>query len=318
MLTIFSCPKPFTDPHINIIQRNAIKSWTLLKPRPEIILIGDEEGTAEICNEFGLRHIPEVEKNEYGTPLVSSIFEIGQSTASHPLVCYINADIIVLSNFMESVNMVVKLMDGQSFVLTGGRWNIDKLVPLDFKAPNWEEKLGDYVRTYGWQDKKIAMDYFLFPKNMVWGIPLFAIGRQSWDSWFVYKACVDKIPSIDGTNMITVIHTDHNYSHIPINKRNPLHSPESKLNLRLLGFWRRYTIQDSTHVLIPEGLKKQRFWLRFFIPRLMRIELWLTYYLKGAFHPYSYPLYITLRFMKHCLTATLSIVRTLGYPKLKK
>ena len=26
-LTIFSVPKPFTDPHINLIQRNAIQSW---------------------------------------------------------------------------------------------------------------------------------------------------------------------------------------------------------------------------------------------------------------------------------------------------
>lgn len=64
MLTIFSCPKPFRG-HINIIQRNAIRSWTLLQARPEIILIGNEEGTAEVCKEFGLRHIPDVERNEY-------------------------------------------------------------------------------------------------------------------------------------------------------------------------------------------------------------------------------------------------------------
>jgi hypothetical protein len=69
MLTIFACPKPFTDPHIAIIQRNAITSWTLLRPRPEIILFGDEPGVTEICKELGLRHVGEVERNEYGTPL---------------------------------------------------------------------------------------------------------------------------------------------------------------------------------------------------------------------------------------------------------
>ena len=59
MLTIFSTPKPFVG-HIDIIQRNAIKSWTLLHPDVEVILFGDEEGAAEVCQEFGIRHEPEV------------------------------------------------------------------------------------------------------------------------------------------------------------------------------------------------------------------------------------------------------------------
>ena len=31
-LTIFTAPKPFTDPHINLIQRNALRSWLALGP----------------------------------------------------------------------------------------------------------------------------------------------------------------------------------------------------------------------------------------------------------------------------------------------
>ena len=65
MITLFTCPKPFRG-HIGIIQRNAIKSWTLLKPKPEIILIGDEEGILEVCKELDLIHIPTIEKNEFG------------------------------------------------------------------------------------------------------------------------------------------------------------------------------------------------------------------------------------------------------------
>ncbi len=53
MLTIFSCHKAFHG-HFNTIQRNAIKSWTLLRPKPEIFLIGDDEGTAEVCRESDL------------------------------------------------------------------------------------------------------------------------------------------------------------------------------------------------------------------------------------------------------------------------
>jgi hypothetical protein len=43
-LTIFSAPKPFTNPHIDIIQRNAIRSWVEMDSRVEVILIGDEQG----------------------------------------------------------------------------------------------------------------------------------------------------------------------------------------------------------------------------------------------------------------------------------
>src|SRR5215470_320731 len=59
MLTIFATPKPFRD-HIAVIQRNAIRSWTLLRPACEIILMGNDEGTADIAAEFGVRYVPEV------------------------------------------------------------------------------------------------------------------------------------------------------------------------------------------------------------------------------------------------------------------
>ena len=56
LLTLFSAPKPFTDPHIATIQRNAIKSWTLL-PDAEVILLGEETGLAETANEMGVKHL---------------------------------------------------------------------------------------------------------------------------------------------------------------------------------------------------------------------------------------------------------------------
>lgn len=54
MITIFSTPKPFRG-HFEIIQRNAIQSWLRLRPGCEIILLGNDEGTAE----FNLRHVAE-------------------------------------------------------------------------------------------------------------------------------------------------------------------------------------------------------------------------------------------------------------------
>ncbi len=55
MITFFATGKAFQG-HNGIIQRNALKSWTLLHPGVEVILFGDDDGAAEVCGEFGLRH----------------------------------------------------------------------------------------------------------------------------------------------------------------------------------------------------------------------------------------------------------------------
>ena len=74
MLTLFAIPKPFLG-HSETIQRNAIRSWTLLQPRPEIIVFGDDDGTKETAKEFGVHYEPEIARNDYGTPLLHDLFE---------------------------------------------------------------------------------------------------------------------------------------------------------------------------------------------------------------------------------------------------
>ena len=92
MLTIFSAPKPFRD-HIGRIQRNALRSWLALGSGIQVILLGSEDGLVEAADEFGLYLIQDIERNDQGTPLVSSIFAEAQSAAHHDLLCYVNADI---------------------------------------------------------------------------------------------------------------------------------------------------------------------------------------------------------------------------------
>src|SRR5712664_779088 len=105
MLTLFAVPKPFKG-HFGVIQRNAISQWVRLRPKPEILLFGDEEGTVEIAQEFGLRHIPEVKRNQCGTPLLNDLFAKAHALASYNILCYVNADIMLLGDFMEAVQQV--------------------------------------------------------------------------------------------------------------------------------------------------------------------------------------------------------------------
>ena len=105
LLTVFSAPKPFTDPHIAVIQRNAIRSWMLL-PDTEVFIVGDEPGLAEIAGELGLLHLPEVTRNDQGTPLVSSIFALARQHSSSACLAYVNADIILMSDLVRVARQV--------------------------------------------------------------------------------------------------------------------------------------------------------------------------------------------------------------------
>src|SRR4051794_10305951 len=105
MLTIFSAPKPFRG-HIDVIQRNAIRSWKALHPACEVILCGEEEGLAEAARAMDCVHLPGIRRNQLGTPLLDSIFAESCRLAKHRLVCYINADIILVSSFLRALERV--------------------------------------------------------------------------------------------------------------------------------------------------------------------------------------------------------------------
>lgn len=308
MLTISTCPKPFHG-HINIIQRNAIKSWTLLQPRPEIILIGDEEGTAEVCKEFGLCHIPEVERNEYGTPLLSALFHISQSNASNPCVCYVNADIILLNCFMEAAQRVIKSMGENYFLAVGRRWDLEVSKPLDFKDAHWESKLRACLNSYGKLGLPSSIDYFLFPKGLWKNMPPFVLGRCHWDNWLVYDVYSRGIQIIDITPATTVIHQNHDYSHIPGGEKGLRKGLEMKHNWELQGgyYSRIFNIWDSTHVL-SKSLKKAGT-LRHLGARWIRARYFLNILLVETLYPFSLPLVILLRGIRGCFRFVQKLLR---------
>jgi hypothetical protein len=314
VLTIFTCLKPFKG-HINIIQRNAINSWTLLQPRPDIILIGDEEGTVEICKEFGLRHILEVERNEYGTPLVSSIFEIGQSEALNTLVCYVNADIILVNDFIGAIKLIIRNEPQQkAFLMVGRRWSVDLNNFCDFENDNWEPRLKDYVINHGNFGPVVGIDYFLFPRGLWEEIPPFALGRSRWDNWFIYEAHRKRIPVIDVTQITTVVHQNHDYSHIKQGAEMWLkRGPEAEKNLRLRGgFLRMYTIWDADLIATPGGLEKVSI-IRHIGAHLLRIKGLFAYTLTHTLYPYSYPLILLLKGVRRVLRTIILAFKALKF-----
>lgn len=252
MLTLFSIPKPFRG-HIAVIQGNAIQSWTLLRPACEIILFGDEEDTAEIAKEFGICHIPEIACNKFGTPLLHDLFAKAQAMAADDFLCYVNTDIILMSDFLAGVQRVRK---NQRFLLVGQRWDVEVDKPWDFDKPDWEARLRSYARENGKLHAVTGIDYFVFPKGLWSDIPPFALGRTVWDNWLIYQARLKHSCVVDATQVVTAIHQNHDYAHSSRAKTGTRKGPEAKRNLELAGGYRHvFTLKDATHVLTPSGQK---------------------------------------------------------------
>lgn len=253
MITLFSCPKPFKE-NIRTIQRNAIRSWRLLGPSVEIILFGDEEGTAEAAAEFGARHIPSVEQNEYGTPLLSDIFEKAQKIARNNLVCYINADIILFHDYIETVSFISKR--NKKFLLIGQRWDVEISSELEFRD-QWEENLKSYVIKNGKLSARNAIDFFVFPKGSIEYMPPFAIGRPAWDNWFIYNALSNYFPVIEGTATIMPIHQNHSYNHVKHGTGIAWEGPEANRNRMLAGGRNQiYTLDNANFILTKKFVVK--------------------------------------------------------------
>jgi hypothetical protein len=255
MLTIFGIPKAF-EGHFGIIQRNAIQSWMRLTPSCQIILFGDERGTAQVAAEFGLLHIPTVERNEFGTPLLNSVFNQAEKAATQPTLCFVNSDIILMSDFLPVVQRV--LAERDRFLLVGRRRTLAVKEPLLFED-GWDAKLLARAKAEGHLDNNTAIDYFVFRPG-IWGeIPPFAIGRPAYDNWLVYQANQrEGVSVVELTECVTVIHQDHSRAH-PGGVDGLRQGPEGQRNLALAGgYTHGHTIWDSKYKLTSKGLRRRR------------------------------------------------------------
>lgn len=270
-LTIFTSPKPFSiNPHISIIQRNAIQSWIHLDPEVEVYLMGDEEGMVEIADEFQLKHFPEVRCSERGTPYVSSMFDLAKQTSQAPFLAILNADIMLMPDFIEASRRVAEF--SREFLILGRRWDLDIDQELDFSS-EWVQQLLAEVKTRGVLHGPVGSDYFLFPRDLFGNMPDFTIGRSGWDNWTIYHACHSGWDVIDVTRAATIVHQNHDYSHLPGGKPH-YDLPETKNNITIAGGMKKmYTILETNKILVDGMLKP----VPLSIPRLLhQIELFIT------------------------------------------
>jgi hypothetical protein len=253
MLTVFTSPKAFCG-HIDIIQRNALASWAALGRGVEVLLIGDEAGAAEAAADLGIRHLPQVSRNELGTPLLSSIFALAHEAARHPTLCYVNADILLLDDLLPAIRQTSERF--RRFLLVGRRWDLDIRERLRFDA-RWEAQLRRRIEAEGELHPPTGSDYFVFPRPMFCRIPDFALGRAGWDNWMIFAGRRAHVPVIDATEAVTVVHQLHDYSHLPEGQPH-FRLPESRRNVEIVGGRAAvFTMLDTTWRLHLAGLERK-------------------------------------------------------------
>ncbi len=267
-LTIFTAPKPFTDPHINTIQRNAIQSWQHLSTDVDVLLVGDEQGMAEAAQEFGVSHLPDVACNEWGTPLVSSIFSLARQHSQSPLLAYVNADILLMPDIVNVTRQIAEQVE--KFLIVGRRWDLDVTQPMEFPS-HWADDLRNYVLANGTLHAPAGSDYFIFPREVFADIPDFAIGRAGWDNWMIYQGLQQRWPVIDATQSLMIVHQNHDYSHLPGGQAH-YDLEETQINAALGGGMQNmYMVLDSSHEIRHRRVRRARLTLPRFFRRLERV-----------------------------------------------
>lgn len=251
MLTLFTIPRSFAG-GADIGQNNAIASWRRLPLPCEIILFGDDDGIAEAASKHGVKHIPHVIRTASGTPILDSVFSRANEIASQPLLCFVNADIILLDDFVTALQAVETR--SRQFLMISSRFNTCIQNALTFD-PNWQIALRQRVRSEGRMYPAGGSDIFAYRRNLFASIPPFAIGRGYWDNWLMYAAIKRGASLIDATDVVTAIHQDHDYSHARQVSGGGgiaelLTTQEAAANLEMAGGRAQlFTAYDATHIL---------------------------------------------------------------------
>lgn len=252
LLTLFTAPKAFKDPLIVTIQRNALYSWKALGDNVNIIVFGNDEGVGQHSRELGLRHLPDVTCNSYGTPLISSMLNLARDASSSPYLGIVNTDILLFSDILNAVRKAADKLN--KFLLLGQRWDME--ISSSITTAAQLTKVKESIPSTAVLHPPMGSDYFIFPRDCFTAIPDFAIGRAGWDNWFIFKSRLEGWPVIDCTHDAAVVHQTHDYRHLPGGQPH-YRLPETKLNVDLGGGDHTiFTLFDAQYKLVNGSVIK--------------------------------------------------------------
>ena len=254
MLSFLSSPKPFVGVALSN-QMKAIRCWLSLDTDVEVILYGKSEGSEKIVSELGIEYVPDIETNEFGTPLFGAIAEHAALHARHDNQVYVNCDIL----FTQELLSAIKSIPFSQFLIIGQRVDLAKGVDWNVEISDWHEQFMSLVDA-----GKISLhpaggsDYFGFRRGLWQGLPQLAIGRGGYDNALISFCRQKRVPVIDATLSVLALHQFHDYSHITGGESVVFTGSEAAQNNSLFKGPFRLTQNDATWRLRPDGLNRSR------------------------------------------------------------
>jgi hypothetical protein len=254
MITIFATPKNFEDIFIHI-QENAIKSWRSISDDIQIVILGDSKGSKEIAEEVNADYIPKVRCSPKGTPYASDLFIQAEKIAKFPIITFINADIILPKNFVEEIKWVTDTM--KKFLIIGHRWDMDIHEKINFQSELITRKFWETIPEKGELHAPSGIDYFVFNKGLWKTLPDFIIGRPGFDNWLIWKARRRRIPVIDATDSIQVVHQNHHFNFHNLKKDPKIHTEEEGQYNSQIHQGKILNIMDADYTLNKGNVEKK-------------------------------------------------------------
>ena len=250
MITIFGIPKAF-EGHIGVIQRNAIRSWAKLHRDVQVVLCGDDTGCDAMAREVGADWLGDMERNEFGTPMLDDAFQQATAIARHDILVYANADIILLPQIVDAA----RSMPWEAWLMIGRRVDVNLDAELTDTQICSPRGLARFAELKGTLHGCGGMDYFAWPKAAgLSNLPPLAVGRPGWDNYFVEYARYERgLPLVDATDGVLAIHQNHDYRHVPGGDGRSYEGPEAQQQRNALGDVSG-SVFDATHCFTAVGL----------------------------------------------------------------
>jgi hypothetical protein len=199
MITFFT-----TFENKNYRQANSIDSWKKLGCVSNIVSFSSKQ------EDDGIDYLP-YSQIIMGMPTVSSLFKDVFSKYDTEYFCYLNSDILFLSDFCEAFKKVRS--QHNSFSMIGQRHNWNNTKPLDIPNLSDEEIKNEVLKDASLHPKS-GVDYFLFSREVFENkpIPNFLIARRYFDHWLAHYPISQGIPVVDATGDIFCIHHEESRS----------------------------------------------------------------------------------------------------------
>lgn len=235
-LSFISAFKKFRPPY-NRIQHSALYSWRA--NNIETFTPENEIGIRDACQGYSnVKLIPDVKRaRELGfsnqSPIIRDMITKALPLINTPMIALINSDIIILPNFSERIEKIVKKY-GFNIYLVGTRFDI-KLTTLVNSEESYKQVIGEDRKMY---DVCTSADLFITSKfiwrKIIHEMPEFILGRYGWDNWLHMIAEIRGFRKYNCTEALTTLHCEHDHKHIVLQEKIPKQAaPSSQYNLNL-------------------------------------------------------------------------------------